>query len=770
MSLAEALAQHRAGDRAAAERLYRRALIAQPKDPETLHGYGVLCHETGRDKEALTLLARAVELAPSVAQYAANFGGMLSQFKYYDQAIACLQRALTSEPGHTDAMRNLALTLIEVGRASEARRPLLDLLRKSPQRADLWRLLGRAERLAGQPLASAAAHRRASELDPQDYRCWSGWGLSLDQLGDGMAAVDAFEHALALKPDDVETLCHLGIALRRQHRFNEALAVGHRALAREPGRAEIHHLMGTIHQERGEMALAAPYYLKAAELVPDSIESHSNLGLVMMRLGRLDLAIASFRKVLALSPGHESATAGLYTALRTACDWPAAEALEPELARQTKAALAAQRRPSESPLALICRQTDDKSRLDLAAAWSAEVARRAHPPLGQIARTRQATRAGHGDRIRLGYLSSDFRDHAVAQLSAAVFGLHDRKRFEVIAYCANAEDSSLPRQRIVKGCDRFVDVQALGDRQLAERIAGEGIDILIDMNGLTAANRMGALALRAAPIQATWLGYPGTTGARFVDYLIADPVVAPPAHQPFFSEQLCRLPHCYLPHDPDEAVAQEAMTRARWDLPAGALVFCSFNQTQKLDRATFDIWAGLLREIPGSVLWLHGRDALTDANLRRAVGERGVDPQRLIFADKPAKPVHLQRLALADIALDTRGYNGHTTSLDALWVGLPLVAELGGHFAARVAASALMALGLPGLVAREPGRYADIALKLARDPSARKAIRGVLAAARNHAPLFDAPRFVRNLERGYETMMARHRRGERPGPIDVRET
>jgi len=763
MSLAEALAQHRAGDRGTAERLYRRALIAQPNDPETLHGFGVLCHETGRDKEALTLLARAVHLAPSVAQYAANFGGMLSQFKYYDQAIACLQQALKVEPGHVDAMRNLALSLMEAGRAAEARKPLLDLLHKSPQRADLWRLLGRAERLSGQALASAAAHRRASELDPQDYRCWSGWGLSLDQLGDGVAAVNAFQQALTLKPDDIETLCHLGIALRRQHRFNEALAAGGRALALEPGRAEVHHLMGTIHQERGEMALAAPYYLKAAELVPDSIESHSNLGLVMMRLGRLDLAIASFRKVLQLSPGHESATAGLYTALRTACDWPVAEALEPELARQTRAALAAHRRPSESPLAQICRQTNDTSRLALAEAWSAEVARRAHPPLARIAR------GGQGERLRLGYISSDFRDHAVAQLSAAVFGLHDRNRFEVIAYCANAEDSSLARQRIVKGCDRFVDVQTLGDRQLAERIASEGIDILIDLNGLTAANRMSALALRAAPIQATWLGYPGTTGARFVDYLIADPVVAPPSHQPSFSEQLCRLPHCYLPHDPQEPIAQEVMSRAQWGLPEQSIVFCSFNAPQKLDRATFDIWLGLLRGVARSVLWLHGSDPLVQANLVKAAEAGGVDPRRLVFASRPAKPEHLARLALADIALDTRSYNGHTTSLDALWAGVPLVAELGAQFAARVAASALVAVGLPGLVARNGAQYAEIALKLARDPQARTSIRRTLAEARGKAPLFDAARFVRNLERGYETMVLRHRRGEQPAPIDVKE-
>lgn len=764
MSLQDALAQHRAGDRNAAERLYRRALVTKPNDPEALNGFGVLCHETGRDNEALTLLARAVQLAPDVPQYAANFGGMLSQFGQYDQAISCLNAALRREPGHADALRNLALALMEGGRPAESRTPLLQLLRQTPQRGDIWRLLGRAERLAGDMLAATAAYRRGVELEPQDARCWSGWGLALDKLGDGLAALAAYERALALKPDDVETLCHYGIALRRQHRFAEALAAASRALVLEPDRAEAHHLMGTIHQERGDMPLAAPSYLKAVELVPDAIETHANLGIVMTRLNRLDLAIESFRKTLALSPGHESATAGLYHALRTSCDWDAAEALERDLTGQTKAALAAQHRPAESPLAHLTRAVDGPARLALVAAWTADIARRARPPLQRI-----EPRPRDG-RVRLAYLSSDFRDHAVAQLSAAIFGLHDRRRFEVTAYAACAEDASLARQKIVAGSERFADVQALGDRQLAERIAQDGIDILVDMNGLTGANRLGALALRPAPVQVTWLGFPGSSGARFIDYLIADPVVAPAAHQSFFTEQLCWLPHCYLPHDSEEPVASEPTSRAKWGLPDEGIVFCSFNAPQKIDRATFDIWMNLLAEMAGSVLWLHGSDPVAQANLRKRAQARGIDSQRLIFAGRPAKPEHLARLALADIALDTRSYNGHTTSLDALFAGVPLVAELGPLFASRVAASALTAAGLPGLIAYDEERYREIALRLARDPAARQSIRTVLAEARNKAPLFDAPRFTRNLERGYDIMIARHRRGERPSPIDIRET
>lgn len=762
MSLDEALARHRGGDRAAAERLYRRALAGHPNDAEALHGFGVLCHETGRESEALTLLGRACQLAPSVAQYAVNLGGVLSRFGKFDQAVAYFTHALNLDPAHRDAARNLALALIESGKPAMAVQPLTTLLRTEPQRADLWRLLGRAERQARQPLRGALAYQRAIQAAPRDYRAWDGLGLCLDDMGEGESAIGAYQRALAAKAGDAGTLCHLGIALRRQHRFAEALSAAGQAVACEPGRAEAHHLLGTIHQEAGDMPGAARHYRRAIELSPAAIETRSNLATVLIRLDEFGPAIAEFRVVLAADPTHESASAGLYSALRAACDWDAAEAIEPDLASLTADALAAGRRPAETPLSFLVRSADPMAALPVAAAWTADHARRAQPPL------ERPPHASRG-RIRLGYLSGDFRDHAVAQLSAAVFGLHDRARFEVFAYGVNADDGSAPRRRIAGGVDRFVDVGGLGDRQLAARIAEDGIDILIDMNGITAANRLGAFALRPAPVQACWLGYPGTTGARFIDYLIADAVVAPAAHRHGFAEQLCRLPHCYLPHDPNEEVAGGSVSRAECGLPADGIVFSSFNQPQKLERATFAIWTDILREFPGSVLWMHDRGSLVSDNLRRAAAGRGVDPSRLVFADKPAKRLHLRRLALADIALDTRAYNGHTTTLDALYVGVPVVAELGRHFASRVAASALAAAGLPELIARNADEYGRIARWLAGDANARAALRAKLAAARDNAPLFDARRFTRNLERGYEIMMERQRRGETLAPIDVNE-
>jgi protein O-GlcNAc transferase len=762
MSLEAAVAQHQAGDRIAAERLYRRALAVRPNDPAVLHGFGVLCHETGRESEALTLIGRACQLAPGVAQYAANLGGVLSRFRRYDQAIAHLAHALKLDPGHQDAARNLALTLIESGQSAKAVRPLTALLRMSPQRADLWRLLGRAERQASQPLRGALAYQRAIQLAPQDYRAWDGLGLCLDDLGDGESAARAYQRALAAKPDETGVLCHLGLALRRQHRFAEALAAAGRAIACEPARAEAHHLLGTIRHEAGDMLGAANHYRRAIELSPGAIETRSNLASVLVRLDEYGPAIVEFRAVLAGDPNHESASAGLYGALRAVYDWKAADALEPHLAAQTAGALAAGKRPAETPLAFLSRTPDPAAALPLAAAWTADHARRAQSSL------KRPAHPAH-ERLRLAYLSSDFRDHAVAQLSAAVFGLHDRSRFEVFAYGTNVDDGSAPRRRIVEGVERFVDAGGLGDRQLATRIAEDGIDILIDMNGITAANRLGVLALRAAPIQACWLGFPGTTGAPFIDYLIADAVVAPPEHQHGFAERLCRLPHCYLPHDPGEKISGLPVSRTDCGLPAQGIVFCSFNQPQKLDPATFEIWCGLLSEFPGGVLWLHDRGQLACDNLRRAAAKRGIDPSRLVFADKPDKPRHLARLALADIALDTRAYNGHTTTLDALYVGVPVVAQLGTHFASRVAASALAAAGLPELIARNGDEYRRIAHGLAGDANARGLLRARLAAARNSAPLFDAMRFTRNLERGYEIMVARHRQGETPAPIDVQE-
>ncbi len=352
-------------------------------------------------------------------------------------------------------------------------------------------------------------------------------------------------------------------------------------------------------------------------------------------------------------------------------------------------------------------------------------------------------------------------------ISSAAVRPHDRKALRVIAYSTGATTHTY-RRLVEAGSDAFVDL-LLGRRGQAERrIREDGVDIMFDLYGHTTWNRLEIFALRPAPVQVTYLGFPGTTGADFIDYILADAVVAPPEHAGYFSEKIVWLPHTYQANGP-QPIAEEKPTRRECGLPEKGFVFASFCINFKIEPVMFDTWADILGRVPGSVLWLFRSNAEAEDNLRREAVARGVDTERLVFAERVAKDRHLARAALADLALDTRIYGGHTTTSDMLWAGVPVVTLFGGHFASRVGASLLKTMGLDELVTVTVEEYRDLAVRLAQDPAELGRLRQRLAANRERSPLFDTPRFARNLERAFDQMWARHRAGLEPGPFAVVE-
>jgi predicted O-linked N-acetylglucosamine transferase (SPINDLY family) len=378
------------------------------------------------------------------------------------------------------------------------------------------------------------------------------------------------------------------------------------------------------------------------------------------------------------------------------------------------------------------------------------------PPLHET-----ASRADSG-RLRLGYLSSDFQSHAVSFLLAEVVELHDRKRFETIGYSCGPDDGTAFSRRIRGAFDRFRDIRTFPSEAAARRIVEDSVDILVDLNGHTRRGRPRIFALRPAPVQVNWLGYPGTMGAeRIADYIIGDPVVTPLAHAAFYSETLALMPHCYQPNDRQRRIGPPT-TREAHGLPEEGFVFCSFNQGYKIAPNIFDLWGRLLAAVPGSVLWLLecNSDAARE-NLRSEAALRGIAPERIVFAPKLPPAEHLGRLRLADLMLDTFPYTSHTTGSDALWVGLPLVTRLGETFASRVAGSLLRAAELPELVTATFDGYFNLALGLAEHPMKLAAVKDRLAARRLVCPLFDSARFTRDLERLFERMWENHLAGRK---------
>ena len=373
----------------------------------------------------------------------------------------------------------------------------------------------------------------------------------------------------------------------------------------------------------------------------------------------------------------------------------------------------------------------------------------------------------HHDKIRIAYLSTDFRAHAVAFLIVGIFEHHDKDRFETIAISFSRDDKSETRTRIETAFDRFIDVQEMSDSEVAALMREMEIDIAIDLNGYTGDSRTAILAHRPAPVQVNYLGYPGTMGAPYIDYIIADRMVIPEAQQNHYSEKIVYLPDAYQANDRKRRVADRTPTRSEAGLPERGFVFASFNNTYKIGPEVFDVWMRLLRSIEGSVLWLLEDNAIAGANVKREAQARGVAPERLVFAPRNKPDEHLARHRLADLFLDTLPYNAHTTASDALWMGLPLVTCPGNTFPGRVAASLLNAIGMPQLVTASLAEYEALARKLAGDPAALAAIKAKLAVNRDTHPMFDTARFAGYLESAYVTMWERQQRGDVPASFLV---
>lgn len=556
------------------------------------------------------------------------------------------------------------------------------------------------------------------------------------------------DKALRLTPVDGELHNNRGIALSMLMRWDEAIASFQEASRRAPQDFEIHKNLGYAWFRMGRWNEAVVALLKAVEVHPgDYVEAMHLLAWTLINGQRWDEAAPCCRAIHASQPDDPGMLCGLiYVDLRR-CDWTDVAANILRL-RQVSAGF---RDPvGNSGFALPMFGLGDRDHGAIAKNHAmimvpSEYLDVPNPlPLHWQPMSR---------RLRIGYMSADFRDHAVGSAIAEVIEQHDRNRVEVFAYSINESDGSAMRRRLERAFEHFIDLDAMSVLATSERIRNGDIDILVDLTGWTRGARVESLAVRCAPIQVNWLGYAGTLGhPKLANYLIGDPVATPRSVQDAYTETLVHMPHSYMPVDTTRVIGPPP-TRQSQGLPADAFVLCSFNNSYKFNPPLFDLWCGLLAEMPDAVLWLPHHNDTVAANLRHEVERRGIDAKRLVLALRvDSQEEHLARLQLADLALDTSPYNSHSTGADALWVGVPLVAKLGDSFAARVGASLLTAAGLPELIAADDAGYARLVQELYRDRSRLAGLRERLVAARKTTPLFDMKRFARDLEDIYFTM------------------
>jgi protein O-GlcNAc transferase len=755
IKLKQASVLHQQGMLAEAERLYREVLAKAPGQPDALHFLGVLETQQGRHEAGLTLMDRALKISPGNAGILYNRANTLRDMGQLEKALAGYDAALKVKKDNAAALNNRGAVLRSLNRYSEAVASFDAVLRLNPGHADA--LINRGNALLDLDRGADAlqSYERALALVRDNVAALYGKGNALAKLNRLDDAVAIYDRAIALEPGNAQILSNRGIALSRLSRHEEAIASFDRAIASDARDADPFGNRGNalMQLRRFEEALAS--YDKALARRPDDARSLYGRASALVEVKRHDEAIAAFQELLRNQPDYPYALGMLVYAQRTCCDWR-----DDSAAVAMTEAIRADKRVA-TPLVLVAVSDSESDKLRCAEI----LMRDKYLPAPETNSPRPAYRH---DRIRLAYLSADFRMHPVPVLMAGVFELHDRARFETIALSHGLNDGSEMRSRLERSFDRFIDVQAKSDREVADLIAGLEVDILVDLTGLTASARQGVLALRPAPIQVNYLGYAGTFGGSQADYIIADVTVIPEENKPFYAEQVVYLPDSYMPQDSKRRIAETYPSRAAAGLPERAFVFASFNNAYKFNEPTFAIWMRLLNAVSESVLWLPTASAAAMRNLRREAQAHGIEPDRIVFAPHlPSADDHLARLKLADLFLDTFPYNAHTTASDALWAGLPVLTRQGESFASRVAASLLLAAGLPELITNDADAYERKALELARDPTRLTGLRAKLAANRNSCALFDTARFTRSLEAAYSQMCERAQRGEPPASFAV---
>lgn len=576
--------------------------------------------------------------------------------------------------------------------------------------------------------------------------------------GDPLAARALLEHAVALDPEATEARAALGLALVSLDLGDEASRHLEAALRAAPERAEIQNNLGSAYGLMGKDEQAVAAWRSALRLQPGLAEACLNLGDHYVGRGDYSAALSVFQEGARHNPEHKAFLERLLYAKQHLCDW---DGLEPLSARRLRLL---EERPDEAsaPFGLLFLQSTAAQQLACASALARSLEKRAR----RVGHSRLSPKAVARPRIRIGYLSADFREHVMAYILAELFELHDRRAFELFGYSFGADDGSAMRRRVEVAMEHFVDIRALSDRAAAERIREDGIDVLVDLNGYTHGARSAILDQRPAPVQVNFLGYPGTMGGSLMDYIVVDHFIFREGDAAHYAEQPVFMPACYAPND-RRRDARPTPSRAELGLPQDGFVFCCFNQSAKITPAIFDVWMRILGAQPGSVLWLLEGSAASSANLRREALRRGVAAERIVFAPRAAIDTYLGRIPAADLFLDTAPYNAHTTAADALWAGVPVLTCPGGTFASRVAGSMSVAAGMNELVVPSWPEYERLALNFARRPQDLRAFRHRLAAARTSAPLFDMPAFSRSLEAAYRRMRDRAVAGLPPAPIDL---
>ncbi len=718
----QALLLHQAEQWAEAQSLYLKILKIKPKHANSLHFLGVISHQTGDSQLAVDLISEAITINPNSAAFYSNLGVALMDLKHLEPALASYDKAIAINSNNADFHYNRGNILGELGKEDLA----------------------------------VASYDKAIELNSNNAEYYHNRGNMLRKLKQLDLAVASYDKAMQLNPDH-EGYFNCGNALFDLKQWDSAISHYNKAIQLNPEYAEAYLNIGNIFSELKQTDLAITNYNKAIELKPDYIEAHHNCGNALFDNGQLDLAIISYNEVIKLKPDYKFLLGAILRTKNKICDWSSYDEDSADLETKLR-----KKEQVSTPFSVL--PVNESLDLQLLAA---EIYTKSNYPaintLGAISKRPRS------EKIRIGYYSADFHRHATSHLMAGLFESHDKSKFEIIAFSFGPDKDDDMKNRVSTSFDKFYDVRLKSDIDIINLSRELEIDVAIDLKGFTKDMRLGIFAGRCAPIQVNYLGYPGTMGATYIDYIIADKTLIPEENQKYYLEKIVYLPDSYQVNDDKRKISDTAYSRKELGLPEDGFIYCCFNKNYKITPKTFDGWMRILKAVEGSVLWLFEDNIIATENLRKEAKKRGVDSSRLIFASHMKLEEHLARHKVADLFLDTLPCNAHTTCSDALWAGLPTLTLIGQSFAGRVAASLLNAVNLPELIANTQEEYENLAIELATNLEKLKEIKLKLEENKFTAPLFNTKIFTNHIEKAYEAMYERYQNGLDPDHIYIKQ-
>jgi protein O-GlcNAc transferase len=701
---------------------------------------------------ALKSYDKALTIKPDYAEVHYNLGVTLQELGQLNAAVKSYEQALFIKPDYAIACNNLGLTLQKLGQLNAAVKSYEQALAIKPDYADVHNNRGNALKDLGQLDAAVKSYKQALAINPNYADAYNNLGVTLQELGQQDAAVKSFEKALAIKPDFADAHYNLGNVLKKLNQLDAAVKCFEQALAIKPDYADAHNNLGNALKDLGQLDAAVKCYEKAVAIRPDFAQVHQNHGGAMKRLKRLDKALASFERALVLNPELNFLLGDSLHSKMHLCVWDDLPNDLNELQNKIN-----NNEKVIEPFSMLGLIDDPELQRKVAEIFTNKNHPKNHdlPRIGLYPKHK---------KIRIGYFSADFREHPVSALTAELYEIHDRNHFEIHAFSYGPDTEDKMNLRIKAGVDHFHEVRTMPHKDLAMLVRSLEIDIAVDLGGHTKNARTGIFAMSAAPIQVSYIGYIGTMGADYYDYLVTDQIMIPEEKQHYYAEKIVYLPSFQV-NDSKQSPPSTSLTRQDVGLPETGFVFCCFNNTFKITPTTFDSWGRILKKAKGSVLLIYADNESAQINLTKEITLRGIDPSRLIFGKRLSKPEYLARFRVADLFLDTHPYNAGTTASEALRMGLPVLTYMGNSFASRHAASVITALNLPELITTTEEEYESLAIKLATDPEKLKNIKDTLVGNLPIAPLYDTPMFTRHLESAYSMMYDRYQQGLGPDHI-----